>query len=163
MAGDYAQMRRDIWGDSDWTDLSPMAQWLYWVITTDPKIELTGVADWRPKRMLKKAAALTVDLFEAAAEELQAKAFIVVDEDTEEVMIRTYVKHDDLLKSPNMGRAIARLYPTIASKTLRGVLVHELHKLRDEQPDLKGFPALSQVMMNARIDARELVQERFAA
>ena len=73
------------------------------------------------------------------------------------------MKHDDLLKSPNMGRAIARLYPTIASKTLRGVLVQELHKLRDEQPDLKGFPALTQVMMNAQIDARELVAERFAA
>jgi hypothetical protein len=57
-----------------------------------------------------------------------------------------------------MGTAVARLYPTIASATLRGILVHELHRLRDEQPHLKGWPALSEVMKKERIDARELVR-----
>ena len=45
---DYAQVRLSIWNDDDFRELSPAAQWLYFLLLTHPTLTSAGVGDWRP-------------------------------------------------------------------------------------------------------------------
>lgn len=139
MAREYAPLWLSIWSDEDFLDLTGDAQRLYFTLIGSPSLTYAGVADWRPRR----ASAMCRDWDErrviAAGSELADRLYAVVDEGTEEVLVRSYVRHDKLLKSPNLAIAMATAYGSIASRSLRGVIVHELKRLHEEEPGLAAW------------------------
>ncbi|MHA7132565.1 hypothetical protein [Oerskovia turbata] len=139
MARDHARIRLDIWEDDDWRDLTHDGQWLYMFLLSSPALSFAGVGDWRPARISGAARGLSAARVEEFAVELEVEQFILVDRDTEEVLIRSWVKHDGLMKSPNMAVAFAKAHAAVASRVLRAVIVDQLHLLREAQPDLKGW------------------------
>lgn len=139
MARDHAQIRLDMWGDDDWRKLSVPAQHLYMLLLTSPSLSFCGVADWRPARIAKLAAGWTTADVLAAAEDLTGRLFLLIDDATEEALIRSFVRHDGLMKMPNMATAMATAHAAIASPYLRGVVVHELRRLHEKQPELAGW------------------------
>lgn len=139
MANDYARVMRSIWGDDDFRDLPHDAQWLYFHLLTSPALTYCGVTDWRPARIAALTHDLTADDIEAASVELEGNLFTVVDRDSEEVLVRTFVRHDGLMAVWNMAAAMAKAHSAVVSKALRGVIVHELKRLKDDEPDLKGW------------------------
>lgn len=146
MARDHARIWLDIWSDDDFLALTAGAQWLYFNRVTSPSLSFAGVGDWRPARIAAAAADASSYEVEVAAAELQAGEFILVDPCTEEVLIRSWAKHDGLIQSPNMAKALARDHALIASPVLRAVLVNQLIRLKRSQPDLKGWPELAGVL-----------------
>lgn len=145
MAREHANIRLDMWGDQDWRSLTMPAQWLYELLLTHPQTNRAGVCDWRPKRLAAMAAGVTVADVESMADELVQGYFIVVDEDTEEVVIRSYVKYDGVLKQPNMAITMANDWTGVASDRIRSVVAFEVQKLRLEQPDLPGWKSERQL------------------
>ena len=139
MARDHARIRLDIWSDEDWRALTSAAQWIYLALLSRPGLNFCGVADWRPARIAAVTAELTGSDVEHVAAELEAARFIVVDRDSEEVLIRSFVKHDGLLMSPNMTKALVKDHATVASRALRAVVVDQLKRLKVAQPDLRGW------------------------
>lgn len=137
MARDRANINTGIWNDADYRQLTPAAQWLYFLLMTHPTLTYVGVADWRPKRITPFAAGLTAGFIEDAASELSAGRYIVIDEDTEEVLVRSFVKHDGILKQPRLAVSMANAYAQTASNSIRGVVVHELRKQREAHPELQ--------------------------
>lgn len=152
MARDHARISLGIWSDDDWRDLSPRAQHLYFVLLTQPTLTYAGVADWRPARLRALAGGWGHDEFELAAAELARGLYIVVDEDTEEVLIRSFVKHDGLMKQPNMAVSMVRAYEATASRAIRGVFIHELNRLRETAPELGGWKSCQHLLGNRSID-----------
>jgi len=153
MARTFAYVKVSIWDDDDWRDLRPPAQHLYFVLLTSPTLSHCGTVDWRPKRIAKLAGGWTVEAVEAAAAELIERLYLVVDEDTEEALIRSFVRHDGLMNQPKMAVAMATAHSTVASKILRGVVVHELRRLREDQPNLKGWgPKALEVLGKGSVD-----------
>lgn len=132
----FAKLHERIWLGEDWLDLSHTAQWLYMALVSR-KLNRAGVADWRPKRLTALSPTITRDGIEAAAEELADAKFVIIDEDTEEILVRSYIRNDELWKQHNLMVSAANAYGHTASRLLRGVIVHELRRLRDEMPDLK--------------------------
>lgn len=131
MANDFARIRRDIWGDEDWRRLSMRGQWLYMHLLTSPALTFAGVTDWRPPRIAAHASdGDAVDVQEAAMELMQER-FVLPDPTTEEVVIRSWVKHDGLLRSPNMTKAFVKAHRATASGVLRSVVVDQLERLRE--------------------------------
>lgn len=139
MARDHARVRNDIWVDEDFTNLSSSAQWLYLRILSHSKLEYCGVTEWRPGRLAASAADLTAADVEMFAAELEAGQFLVIDRDTEEAFVRSFIKHDGLMDKWNLAAAVARTFVEVASKPLRGAIVHELHRLQDDYPDYRGW------------------------
>lgn len=139
MARTHANLRIDIWGDQDWRDLSPLAQWLYELLLTHPKTNRAGVSEWKPGRLAKMANGLSAADIRSIADELVSRFFIVVDEETEEVVIRSYIKHDGLLKQPNTTTAMANDWAGLASPTIRAVIAFELQKLAQQEPNLGAW------------------------
>lgn len=139
MSREHAQIKLAIWADDEFRDLSPGAQHLYFVLLTSPALSYCGVTDWRPKRIAAAANGWTATDVEQAAKELADRLYLVVDDDTEEVLIRSFLRNDGLMARERMATAMAKAYSTVASPRLRGVLVHELKRLHSEQPSLTGW------------------------
>lgn len=156
MARDRANINTGIWNDADYRKLTVDAQHLYYMLMTHPTLTYVGVADWRPKRLTAYAAGLTVERIEAAAAELVAGHYIVIDDDTEEVLVRSFVKHDGLLKQPRLSVSMANAYATTASNQIRGVVVHELLRQRHENPEYKCWadPRVADVLTQPASDPK---------
>lgn len=152
MARTFAQTHVSIWGDDDFLDLSPMAQWLYWHLYSQPELSYAGVTDWRPGRIVPKSSGLTLDVVESAADELTQACYIVIDDGTEEVLVRSFMRSDGLLKQKNMGAAVAKAYASVASRDIRGVIVHELKRLHEENPTWTSWPALAAILRKRSIN-----------
>lgn len=147
MARDHARIHVDIWGDDDWLDLSVEAQMLYYTLHTSPGLSLCGAGTWQPKRLAQKSAGWTVERILAAAAELSRALFLVIDESTDEFLLRSWVKHDGLWRTPNMAVSVANARAELASRVLRGVVVFEVTKLRKSNPESTSWEKDSVVKM----------------
>jgi hypothetical protein len=139
MAREFAKVRLSIWDDDDFRDITPAEQHLYFVLLTSYELTYCGVGDWRPARIAGHAKGWAAEQVVATAAGLIEKLYLVVDDATEEVLVRSFIRHDEILKQPKMAIAMARAHAKVASSTLRGVIVHELNRLHAEEPDLKGW------------------------
>lgn len=127
---DHARVNLEIWGDDDWLDCSPRAQHLYMVLWTSPGLSYCGAGLWHPGKIAARAKGWTPAAVEAAAVELNRDLFLLIDTATEEFLLRSWVKHDGLWKVPNMAVSMANARAELASRALRGVVVHEVSKVR---------------------------------
>lgn len=139
MAREHANIRLDMWGDADWRRLTPTAQWLYMLLLTHPDTNRAGVSDWRPGRLAKMAAGVSAAEVKKAGAELERRFFVVIDEESEEVLVRSYVKYDGVLKQPNLTVTMAKDWSGVASDRLRAVIAFEVQRLRASRPDLPGW------------------------
>lgn len=152
MPREHARVKLTIWDDDDFRDLSPAAQHLYLVLMIHPKLDYCGVTDWRPARLAQFAGGWTAEAVEIAAQELSEALYIIIDTDSEEVLLRSFVRNDELLESPNMAVAVRKAHTAIASGALRGIVVHELRRLRDDKPELKGWDKLADTIKKPSLD-----------
>jgi len=151
MARDRANIRIDIWADQEWRDLSVGAQHLYLLLLSHPTLSYAGVADWKPGRLAAMSDGTTREQIIEAAAELQKNLFIVVDEESEEVLIRSFIKHDGLIKQPKLVVSMMNAYAAIASRLIREVLAFEVQKLRKAEPTLKIWEAKqAQTLLRAK-------------
>ena len=139
MARDFTPLATTIWTNHDFTNLSVPAQLLYLTAISHPTITYAGVLDWRPNRIAALSPTWDTDTIKAAADELQAGEFLIIDEDTEEAFVRSMYRNDQYLKMRNLGTTTARDIAKVASRTIHAWITRELHRLRDERPWLKGF------------------------
>lgn len=129
----YARLRRDIWRNPDWLTLSRNGQWLYAALVSAPNVSACGVLPITLTRWANLAADTTVDDVQAALGELERGRFIVVDWSTEELVVRSYMRHDGLLASPNGRRAVDNHRQAVVSSALAAVLDRERARLDDER------------------------------
>ena len=146
MAREYARIKVGIWADPDFRRLSVDAQHLYFLLLTSPNLNLIGAADWRPNRIAAMAEGWTARKVRSAGAELEASRFIVVDEETEEVVIRSFVRHDGVLKGPKTGTALANDFAALSSPTLMLAVSREVARAASEDPSLKGLVSVESVI-----------------
>lgn len=149
---DFAQIRLSIWNDDDFRALTPPAQHLYFILISHHTLSYCGVGDWRPGRLAAQSSGWTRDAVNEAAAELIDRLFIVVDEDTEEFLVRSFVRNDPLMKQKNLGTSMARAFAGVTSQGIRGVIVGELLRLRDESPNLAGWKSEEAVSLLSKRD-----------
>lgn len=140
MAREYARLRISASDDPDVEALTIEAQWLYFkVLLPYPSLSNCGVMDWRPKHLVRKGKNASVVKILAAAAELERERFLMFDLETEEVLLRSYVRGDELLKNPKMAGAVIKSYHSIASRELQAALVTEMKRIREEHPDYSSW------------------------
>lgn len=139
MARDRANIYTDIWASGEWRVLSMPAQWLYFALLTSPTLSYAGVADWRAGRLAALTELASAEVVNAAGSELMHKHFVLVDESTEEVLVRSFIKHDGLLKQPKLTVSMCKAFAAVASQPIREVIAAEMQKLHKREPDLRAW------------------------
>src|SRR6185312_14902113 len=160
MARDRANIRVDMLANTDYRDLGLAAQHLYKLLLIHPTLNYAGVADWRPGRIAKITRGVTADDVRMAAKELQAGAYVYVDEDTEEVFIRSFVRHDGLLTRYRLPIAMANAYADISSPEIRRYFVHELKRIHADDPEMKCWeePRVKSILREPAEDMKAIPQ-----
>jgi hypothetical protein len=133
MSRNYAHFATAIWRpEDDFGDLTMPAQWAYFMLGTQPDISAAGVLSLNVRRWSKRARGMTRDVVVEALKELQAAEKVFYDYDTEELLIRTFVKADGGYGNQKRRPVIERAALELESPRLRAALAAELRKLGDE-------------------------------
>src|SRR5690348_13230577 len=90
MSRKFGSVNVEIWNDPAFRALPPAAQHLYLLLWTAPNLSFCGVHDWRPGRLTHLSTGFTEDHTRIVANCLTAHHFLVIDEATEEVLVRSW-------------------------------------------------------------------------
>lgn len=158
MARDHARVNVTIWGDPAFRALPPPAQHLYLTLWTSPDLSYAGVHDWRPARLSGLANGWGQEAIERAADCLSARHFLVIDHETEEALIRSWIRWDGLMKQPRMAISCITAYAAIYSNRLREVIVHQLLGEKERLPNLSCWSdsRVQEVLSHPAVSAKEL-------
>ena len=133
-----------IWRDDEYLSLGLQLQGLYNALLAYPDISWCGVIDYIPKRMLRIDKTLSEDDLWKLLATLHNRGYVSIDQTTDEILVRTFIRHDGILKQPNVTKAMAKAIDSVHSDELRDAIYWELGKLYLEDPDAEGFKALSE-------------------
>lgn len=157
---DHARVRISLAEDNHFEELSMDAQWLYIrVLVPEPSLSYCGIADWRPKRLLGKSMDMTMDRLLDAAAELERERFSLFDLTTEEVLVRSYIRSDEILRNPKMVPAVLKAYRLAASKQLRAAVVSECLRAKEQHPEFSSWTHVSAGPEMAKLLARPSSKE----
>lgn len=133
MARAFGKILSRIWDDPDFLALDPSHQRLYFFLVSQSNLNHAGLLPLTLRKWSKKANGLTIAGLVTDLMVLDATRFIVLDQDTEEVLIRTYLRNDDVYKMPRvMGSAVSGAQE-IESPRLRRALLAEVDRLPLEE------------------------------
>lgn len=139
MARDHARLQTARNRDRDWRALTVDAQWAYDTMLTQEGISYVGVLDYFPGRIANVAKGMTARRVETAVKQLEDTRFVVLDRDTQELCVRTFVRHDGVLARVNMGKAMGRALAKVVSLEVRDVILDELAKCYRDDNDASGW------------------------
>jgi len=137
MARTEARIFTSIWQDEHFLALPPTAQRLYMFLLSQPDLSYCGVMPLRERRWVPKAAGLTLSDIEQDLKALEAagRMFVVTDETTGELLIRSMMRRDSAWKQPNLLKQARESAQAIESMKIRAILAAELRRLPlDDSP-----------------------------
>lgn len=161
MPREKASINLDVWSDSTFRALTAPAQFLYFKLMSHPKLDYCGVVEFHPGRLAALSSEQTIDEVMVAAAELSDAFWIVVDQSTDEVMVRGYLRHDGVLRQPKLAVSCALAYSAVASNKIRAVIVHEVQRFKRENPDLPAWekPQMKTLLKQEAVSVRDTVTE----
>jgi hypothetical protein len=133
MARKYTRLKLSVWDDTDFITLSDGAQRCYWMLCSQKTLSFAGVIPLQAKKWARLAANTATEDIEAHLAELVDARFLLVDDHSEEVLVRTFIKHDGGATNPNLSKAISTAIAKIESARLREIAQAEFDKARNPQ------------------------------
>lgn len=132
MARAFGKVYVDAWIDPDFQDLTPAEQRMFFLLLSQPMLNLAGLLPWQPKRWALASRHTSIrDVLTHCAALVDAR-LILVSLRTEELLIRSYTRRDVQLWNPLMVKGLARHITEIQSTSLRHALATELTRGREE-------------------------------
>ena len=143
MARGHGRILTSIWDDVDFLALNEQEQRLYLFLISQPNLNHAGLLDLTLRRWSRKARGLTSAELEKLLQSLEAARFIVLDDDTEELLIRSFIRNDGVWRMPKVMGAMVSGALEISSKRLQQALLAEvdripLDELSDEPAKLRN-------------------------
>lgn len=129
MANAFAMIDEAIWRrDRDFRRLPRYAQCTFLQVLSQRDIDCAGILTFHVDLLAKGCDELTADRVWADLKALQAARFIYYDTDTDELLVRSYIRRI-AARSPNVLKAALKAARVVASPKLRSVLAAELRRL----------------------------------
>jgi hypothetical protein len=129
----YGKLWFRVWSDDDFTALDSRAQQLYFLLISYPTRTYAGVLPMTLNRWAMATKDNTIDNITAALKQLAARRFVIVDWDTEEVLLRTFIRNDEVPKQANIMKSALDSAEHIQSPKLRWALYYELLNQPDDK------------------------------
>ena len=140
MARKEARIHVSIWSDPDFTALAQADQRTYLMVLSQPGISLCGVLAWTPGRLARMAADSTPESVTASIARLADARFLVVDFDTDELLVRSFIRYDGVWRNRKTRTAMFAQRDQIMSPMIRSSLDGEIHRATIEDAASDGPP-----------------------
>ncbi|MCV2395946.1 hypothetical protein OEB99_16645 [Actinotalea sp. M2MS4P-6] len=139
MARTHGRILCRIWDNPEFLALDHEAQRLYMFLLSQRDLTFAGLIPMRSRRWAAKVRDTCAEDIEATLCDLARAHFVLVDDDTEEVLVRTYVRNDEVYRLPKVMIRMREDARQIESQRLRTALRDELQRLPlDELSDEPG-------------------------
>ena len=125
MAREYLRMHLSVWDDPDFIRLTALEQTTYWAVAGSRDLTYAGVAPLLPGRFVRASDSSPAKVTKALKRLANAR-FLLLDDLTGEVAVRTYIRHDGVLKQYNVVKSMARAFAKLHSDTIREALEVEV-------------------------------------
>jgi hypothetical protein len=102
MAQDFAPLLRSIWSDDDWRALSMDAQHVYLMLLSHPDRNSAGVLSLTLRKWTRLAKDMSAERLDVALDELDESGSSSMDEETEEVLVRAFLRRATVYKHIRM-------------------------------------------------------------
>ncbi|CUW31727.1 hypothetical protein [Streptomyces reticuli] len=149
MARGHGRILTSIWEDSDFLKLDEKEQRFYLFLISQPNLNHAGLLPLTLRRWSRKANGLTAADVEKRLQSLDDARFIVMDDDTEELLIRSFVRNDGVWKQPKVMGAMVSGAMEISSRRLRRALLAEVERIPlgelSNEPGSRGVSIRQQV------------------
>lgn len=129
MARSEARLSVSVWTDPDFLALTPTAQRMFMFLLSQPDLAHDGVIALRERRWSKSAASLTIEQVGIDLDELHTARFVVIDEDAEELLVRSFIRRDKVYRQPNVLRAAADHLGVVTSHVILAAIAAELRRV----------------------------------
>lgn len=145
MAGrSEARIFASIWKDKAFRALPRSAQGMYMFLLSQPDLSYCGVIALRVPRWARHAEDLTVEEVRADLERLAKpfiepfgdgssgeahQPFVVIDEESGELLVRSLIRNDGIWKQPNLLKAAREAGELVDSPRIRAALLDELERI----------------------------------
>lgn len=149
MARDHARVYCSIWGNAEFIALPLEAQRLYLLVVSQRDLTNAGTIAYTPAKWARLAPNTTTAAVRKTAKFLEKTRFFVIDEATEELLIRTFLRHDRVLAQPNVSVNMTNSANLIVSPKIRRALYTELVQLRDDDDPEAPMPGWSKPQVSA--------------
>jgi hypothetical protein len=122
----YTTVDCGIWDDAEFCAMSAGAQRTYFMLISQREITACGVLSLTLRRWGRTCSGKDLDAWLA---ELSDNRYVIIDEDSEELLVRTFAKWDGGYKHAKRVQAVIATSKAIRSHSLRTAAVCELAKL----------------------------------
>lgn len=134
MAREHARILCSIWRpDSEFRNRSAAAQRLYFLVLSQRELNNAGVIPLMVAKWARAAPDTSIADVEKALAELVEHRYWIVDDDTAELLVRTFMRNDGILKHPHMRRSGLRSAEQVESPRLRSAIAVELRRSGDPE------------------------------
>ncbi|OBJ62510.1 hypothetical protein [Mycobacterium asiaticum] len=135
MANAAGVLKESIWRDREFRALPRTAQATYAQLISQKELDRAGVQPLQIFKWAKGCDNFSAEDLMADLKVLEEHRFVFVDEDTDELFIRSYMRHCDVARYPNILKNALRCAGMVASEKLRHELAKELRRLRRADAD----------------------------
>ncbi|WP_037183795.1 hypothetical protein [Rhodococcoides fascians] len=133
MPRDHGRVLCRIWTDPKFLARSESAQRMYMLLLSQPTVNNAGVQPLLVGKWARKGPTGDEDDVRKSLTELEEHGYIVTDTDTEELLIRSFIRNDGGMKHRYIMKNALGCAEAIESALLRRVLARELRRLgRDD-------------------------------
>ena len=145
MAREYARYLTRTHRDDDWRQLSSLHHDAYMALASSADISWCGVVPYVPARYAGFSTDLsTSKRVEKVWQELADRDYLILDQTEGELLVRTFIRHDNLLAKPNLTKAMLTAYRKVRSCRIIAAINGELAKLQHDLPKLSGWAVIAE-------------------
>jgi hypothetical protein len=157
--GDYCKLFSRIWHNEDFAGRNGLdgdSQLLFLLLMSFDTRNNAGVLPLTIKRWARARSDGSVEAVTTALQVLIDRRFVVVDWETEEALIRTFIRNDEVYLQPNLMANALKDCQKVESRLLRSVLQDELLRISTLMPVEK--PAQKKIHEDTLVVAKSLVK-----
>lgn len=129
MSRSFGRILSSIWDDVDFIALPQGPQRLYLFLLSQPDLSHAGLIPLRIRKWARKSADLDADALLSHLAALVETRFVVVDHDTEELLVRTLVRGDGIYRQPKVMIRLREDAAEMESPLLRRAFIAEISRL----------------------------------
>lgn len=131
MARDHARVLTRIWSDPEFRALTAGEQRTYLMVLSEQALSYAGVAPLTVRRWSQQATDTPEKVLRKHLDRLHDTRFLVVDHDSEEVLVRSFMRQDRVMRLPNVAKAARAAYLGVQSLVVRAHILIEVHRIHE--------------------------------
>lgn len=128
MARSYGRLFPEIWNDEDFRPLTIGAKLMYGFLISQSDLDHSGIISWRPGRWALDLAEPEADVI-AWLKELDQDRYVVIDEERQELLVRSLIRRDEIWKLPNVFKSACGSAKASKSRTIKAALYGEVKRI----------------------------------